>query len=202
MVWNIYGKSYDLTDFINEHPGGSFILESTKELMVNALKHLEKQFVNIRAGKASPAMLGSVMVDYYGSQTPLAQVANINTPDGRTITVQPWEKGMLQEIERSIMIANLGFNPMNNGETIIISVPPLTEERRRELAKQAKSEVEEAKISIRSARKDANSDIKKSEDTSEDVQKNAEMDVQLLTDVHVKKADDLYTAKEKEILTV
>ena len=179
-----------------------FILESTKELMVNALKHLEKQFVNIRAGKASPAMLGSVMVDYYGSQTPLAQVANINTPDGRTITVQPWEKGMLQEIERSIMIDNLGFNPMNNGETIIISVPPLTEERRRELAKQAKSEVEEAKISIRSARKDANSDIKKSEDTSEDVQKNAEMDVQLLTDVHVKKADDLYTAKEKEILTV
>lgn len=179
-----------------------FILESTRELMVNALKHLEKQFINIRAGKASPAMLGSVMVDYYGSQTPLAQVANVNTPDGRTITVQPWEKGMLQEIERSIMIANLGFNPMNNGETIIISVPPLTEERRRELAKQAKSEVEEAKISIRSARKDANSDIKKSEDTSEDVQKNAEMDVQLLTDVHVKKADDLYTAKEKEILTV
>ena len=158
-----------------------FYIRKHKRIMVNALKHLEKQFVNIRAGKASPAMLGSVMVDYYGSQTPLAQVANINTPDGRTITVQPWEKGMLQEIERSIMIANLGFNPMNNGETIIISVPPLTEERRRELAKQAKSEVEEAKISIRSARKDANSDIKKSEDTSEDVQKNAEMDVQLLT---------------------
>jgi len=179
-----------------------FILESTRELMVNALKHLEKQFVNIRAGKASPAMLGSVMVDYYGSQTPLAQVANVNTPDGRTITVQPWEKGMLQEIERSIMIANLGFNPMNNGETIIISVPPLTEERRRELAKQAKSEVEEAKISIRSARKEANSDIKKSEDISEDIQKNAEMDVQVLTDTHAKKADDLYDAKEKEILTV
>lgn len=179
-----------------------FILESTSELMVNALKHLEKQFVNIRAGKASPAMLGSVMVDYYGAQTPLAQVANVNTPDGRTITVQPWEKGMLQEIERSIMIANLGFNPMNNGETIIISVPPLTEERRLELAKQAKSEVEEAKISIRSARKEANSDIKKSEDISEDIQKNAEMDVQALTDVHVKKADDLYDAKEKEILTV
>ena len=170
--------------------------------MVNALKHLEKQFVNIRAGKASPAMLGSVMVDYYGSQTPLAQVANVNTPDGRTITVQPWEKGMLQEIERSIMIANLGFNPMNNGETIIISVPPLTEERRLELAKQAKSEVEEAKISIRAARKEANSDIKKAEDASEDLQKNAEMDVQVLTDAHVKKAEDLYTAKEKEILTV
>jgi ribosome recycling factor len=170
--------------------------------MVNALKHLEKQFVNIRAGKASPSMLGSVMVDYYGSQTPLSQVANVNTPDGRTITVQPWEKGMLQEIERSIMISNLGFNPMNNGETIIISVPPLTEERRRELAKQAKSEVEEAKISIRAARKEANTDIKKTEDASEDLQKNAEMDVQLLTDAHVKKADDIYSAKEKEILTV
>ena len=179
-----------------------FILESTKELMVNALKHLEKQFVNIRAGKASPAMLGSVMVDYYGAQTPLAQVANVNTPDGRTITVQPWEKAMLQEIERAIMIANLGFNPMNNGETIIINVPPLTEERRRELAKQAKSEVEDAKISIRSARKDANSEIKNVEDASEDVQKNAEMDVQQLTDAYVKKADDLYSAKEAEILKV
>jgi len=179
-----------------------FILDSTKEAMVNALKHLEKQFVNIRAGKASPAMLGSVMVDYYGSQTPLAQVANVNTPDGRTITVQPWDKGMLQEIERSIMIANLGFNPMNNGETIIINVPPLTEERRRELAKQAKSEVEDAKISIRSARKDANSEIKAIEDASEDVQKNAEVDVQQLTDTHVKKADDLYSAKEIEILKI
>jgi ribosome recycling factor len=179
-----------------------FILDSTKESMVNALKHLEKQFANIRAGKASPAMLGSVMVDYYGSQTPLSQVANVNTPDGRTITVQPWEKGMLQEIERSIMIANLGFNPMNNGDTIIISVPPLTEERRHELAKQAKSEVEEAKISIRAARKDANTEIKKTEDASEDIQKNAEMDVQVLTDTHVKEADDLYTSKEKEILTV
>lgn len=179
-----------------------FILDSAKEAMVNALKHLEKQFINIRAGKASPAMLGSVMVDYYGAQTPLAQVANVNTPDGRTITVQPWEKAMLQEIERAIMIANLGFNPMNNGETIIINVPPLTEERRRELAKQAKSEVEDAKISIRSARKDANSEIKNAEDASEDVQKNAEMDVQQLTDAYVKKADDLYSAKEAEILKV
>ena len=179
-----------------------FILDSTKEAMVNALKHLEKQFVNIRAGKASPAMLGSVMVDYYGSQTPLAQVANVNTPDGRTITVQPWEKAMLQEIERAIMVANLGFNPMNNGETIIINVPPLTEERRRELAKQAKSEVEEAKISIRAARKDANSEIKNIEDASEDLQKNAEMDVQKLTDAHVKKADELFVSKEIEILKV
>ena len=137
-----------------------------------AVKHLEKQLVNIRAGKASPAMLGSVMVDYYGSQTPLSQVANVNTPDGRTISVQPWEKSMLQEIERGIMFANLGFNPMNNGDLIIINVPPLTEERRKDLAKQAKSETEHAKVGIRNARKEANNDIKKS-DASEDLQKNA-----------------------------
>jgi ribosome recycling factor len=141
-----------------------FILDSAKEAMDAALKHLEKQFVNIRAGKASPAMLGSVMVEYYGSQTPLSQVANVNTPDGRTITVAPWEKSMLQEIERAIMIANLGFNPMNNGESIIINVPPLTEERRRDLAKQAKAEAEDAKIGIRNARKDANNEIKKLDD--------------------------------------
>ena len=178
-----------------------FILDSTKEAMINAIKHLEKQFINIRAGKASPSMLGSVTVDYYGTQTPLAQVANVNTPDGRTITVQPWEKAMLQEIERAIMVANLGFNPMNKGETIIINVPPLTEERRRELAKQAKSEVEDAKISIRAARKDANSDIK-TIDVSEDVQKNAEVDVQQLTDTYVKKAEELYAVKEQEILKI
>lgn len=179
-----------------------FILDSTKEAMHNAIKHLEKQFVNIRAGKASPAMLGSVMVDYYGSQTPLSQVANVNTPDGRTITVQPWEKSMLQEIERGIAYANLGFNPMNNGETIIINVPPLTEERRRNLAKQAKAEAEDAKVSIRAARKDANNEIKKLDDVSEDLMKNAEIDVQQITDNYVKKIDDLFDVKEKEIMTV
>lgn len=179
-----------------------FILDTSKEAMDNAIKHLEKQFVNIRAGKASPAMLGSVMVDYYGSQTPLSQVANVNTPDGRTITVQPWEKNMLQEIERGIAYANLGFNPMNNGDTIIINVPPLTEERRRELAKQAKSETEEAKISIRAARKEANNDIKKNEAISEDLKKNTEIDIQNTTDSYVKKADALYENKEKEIMTV
>ena len=179
-----------------------FILDSTKEAMDAAIKHLEKQLVNIRAGKASPAMLGGVMVNYYGSQTPLNQVANGNTPDGRTITVQPWEKNMLQEIEKGIQIANLGFNPMNNGETIIINVPPLTEERRRDLAKQAKMEAEDAKIGVRSARKDANSDIKKLTDVSEDLQKNAEVDVQHLTDKYVKRIDDILEIKEKEIMTV
>tara|TARA_R100001369_G_scaffold46479_1_gene72823 strand:- start:533 stop:1087 length:555 start_codon:yes stop_codon:yes gene_type:complete len=178
-----------------------FIVDTAKEAMGAAIKHLEKQLVNIRAGKASPAMLGSVMVDYYGSQTPLSQVANVNTPDGRTITVQPWEKSMLQEIERGIMFANLGFNPMNNGETIIINVPPLTEERRRELAKQAKSETEDAKVGIRNARKEANTDIKNS-DVSEDLQKNGEIDIQSLTDSYVKRIDDILAVKEKEIMTV
>ena len=179
-----------------------FILDAAKESMDAAIKHLEKQFVNIRAGKASPAMLGSVMVNYYGSQTPLKQVANVNTPDGRTITVQPWEKSMIQEIERGIHLANIGFNPMNNGETIIINVPPLTEERRRELAKQAKSEAEDAKIGIRNARKDANNDIKKLEDVSEDVKKNTEIDVQNLTDKYISKVDQILGVKEKEIMTV
>lgn len=179
-----------------------FILDTTKEAMDAAMKHLEKQFVNIRAGKASPAMLGSVMVNYYGSQTPLNQVANVNTPDGRTITVQPWEKSMIQEIEKGIQIANLGFNPMNNGESIIINVPPLTEERRRDLAKQAKAEAEDAKIGIRSARKDANTEIKNLEDVSEDLQKNAEIDVQQMTDKYVIKVDQFLEVKEKEIMTV
>jgi len=178
-----------------------FILDSTKESMDAAIKHLEKTFVNIRAGKASPAMLGSVMVEYYGSMTPLAQVSNVNTPDGRTITVQPWEKSMLHEIERAILIANIGFTPMNNGESIIINVPPLTEERRRELAKQSKAEAEDAKVGIRNARKDANNELKKL-DASEDLKSNAEVDIQELTDSYVKKIDEILAVKEKEIMTV
>ena len=178
-----------------------FILDSTKEAMDTALKHLEKQLLNIRAGKATPAMLGSVMVDYYGSMTPLQQVSNVNTPDGRTITVQPWEKNMLQEIERAILIANLGFTPMNNGETIIINIPPLTEERRRELARQAKAEAEDTKVGIRNHRKEALHEIKKLE-VSDDLKSNAEIDVQELTDSYVKKADEILATKEKEILTV
>lgn len=181
-----------------------FILDSTKESMEGSLAHLEKEFLNIRAGKASPAMLGGVKVDYYGAATPLSQVANINTPDARTITVQPWEKSMLQPIEKAITIANLGFNPMNNGENIIISVPALTEERRRDLVKQAKSEAEDAKIGVRNARKDANTDIKKLEKDgmSEDICKGAEDDVQKLTDSYIKRIDDLLVHKEAEIMKV
>lgn len=178
-----------------------FILESTEENMQQAIKHLEKQLLNIRAGKASPAMLGSVMVDYYGSRTPLNQVANINTPDARTISIQPFERGTIPNIEKGIMQANLGFNPMNNGESVIINVPPLTEERRRELAKQAKAEAEEAKIGIRNDRKVAMNDIKKL-DISEDLNKIAEENVQELTDKYIKKVDAIFENKEKEIMTV
>ncbi|WP_278034670.1 ribosome recycling factor [Flavobacterium nitratireducens] len=181
-----------------------FILDSAQESMEGSIAHLEKEFLNIRAGKASPAMLGSVFVDYYGSSTPLNQVAKISIPDARTITLQPFEKSMLQTIEKAIMIANLGFNPMNNGDVIIISVPPLTEDRRRELAKQAKAEAEDAKIGIRNARKDANTDIKKleKEGTSEDVCKSAEEDVQNLTNTYIKKIDELLVLKEAEIMKV
>ncbi len=181
-----------------------FILESTEEAMNGSIAHLEKAFLNIRAGKASPAMLGSVFVDYYGSATPLSQVAKISVPDARTITLQPFEKNMLHTIEKAIMIANIGFNPMNNGDVVIISVPPLTEERRRDLAKQAKVEAEDAKIGVRNVRKDSNSDIKKLEKdgVSEDVCKDAEEEVQTLTNSFIKKIDELLMHKEVEIMKV
>jgi ribosome recycling factor len=169
--------------------------------MDNATAHLEKELRSIRAGKASPAMLTTVMVDYYGSQTPLGQVANVNTPDARTLSIQPWEKNMLQPIEKAIQIANLGLNPMNNGDVIMINVPPLTEERRKGLAKQAKAEAEHAKVGVRNARKDANNEIKKT-DVSDDLKKNSEDDVQTLTNTFVKKIDDILSIKEKEIMTV
>lgn len=178
-----------------------FIIDSTKEAMDNALKHLEKKFMNIRAGKASPSMLTSVMVDYYGTPTILSQVANVSTPDGMTISIQPWEKSLIPEIEKAIQLANLGFNPMNNGESVIINVPPLTEERRIELAKQAKHEAEESKIGVRNDRKNANSEIKKL-DLSEDLVKNLEIDIQKMTDNHVIRIEDFLVKKEKEIMTV
>ncbi len=181
-----------------------FILDTTKDAMNHSIEHLEKEFLNIRAGKASPQMLGGVFVDYYGSQTPLSQVANVNTPDARTITVSPWERSMIQPIEKAIMVANLGLNPMNNGESIIINVPPLTEERRKDLVKQAKHEAEEAKIGVRNHRKDANTDIKKQEKNgvSEDECKKAEEDVQKLTDNFIKKIDEVLAHKEAEIMKV
>jgi ribosome recycling factor len=177
------------------------IVQAADESMRFSIEHLEKELVNIRAGKANPVMLKGITIEYYGTPTPLSQVSSINTPDGRTITVQPWEKSLLAEIEKGILNANLGFNPMNNGESIIINVPPLTEERRIELVKLAKTETEYAKVRIRNARKDANNEIKKSE-SSEDLQKNAEIDIQELTDNYIIKVDSIFSSKEKEILTV
>jgi len=180
----------------------SFLLDAAKESMDAAIVHLEKEFIKIRAGKANPSMLSNVKVDYYGSQTPLSQVANVSTPDARTLSVQPWEKAMLQEIEKAIMNANLGFNPMNNGDMVIINVPPLTEERRRDLAKQAKAEAEDAKVSIRTARQDANKEIRNLNDASDDLKKNAEGDVQELTDTYTKRIDAFLDNKEVEIMKV
>lgn len=178
-----------------------FILEEAKEGMEKAISHLKKQLSNIRAGKANPSMLGSVMVEYYGAQTPLQQVANVNTPDARTLSIQPFEKSLIQEIERGIMLANLGFNPMNNGESVIINVPPLTEERRKQLSKQAKAEAEDAKVGVRNDRKQANQELKKLE-ISEDLKKSAENDIQELTDSFIERIDNILANKEKEIMTV
>lgn len=178
------------------------ILEDTKSQMKDALEHLEKAFVKIRAGKASPAMLSSVRFDYYGNSTPLSQATNISASDARTLTVQPWEKNLIPEIEKAIINSNLGFAPSNNGDMIIISIPPLTEERRVELAKIAKAEAENAKVSIRNARKDANNNIKKVDDISEDLIKGYEARIQELTDKYVKSTDEIYAVKEVEIMTV
>ena len=178
-----------------------FIIDSTEELMSKAITHLEIEFKNIRASKAAPAMLMGIKVDYYGTMTPLSQVANINTPDARTLLVQPWEKKLIPEIEKAILIANIGFNPMNNGENIIINVPVLTEERRKDLAKQAKTAAEDTKVGVRNDRRNAMNEIKKL-DVSEDMKKNAEVDIQILTDKYIKIVDEHYTVKEKELMTV
>lgn len=182
----------------------SFVLESTEESMQNAVAHLERELIKIRAGKATTNMLDSVLVEYYGSMTKVSQVSNISTPDGRTIQVQPWEKTMLQPIERAIINSNLGFAPMNNGEVLIINLPPLTEERRKELSRQAKGEADNAKVTVRNARKDANGEIKKlqADGLSEDMAKDAEGDVQKLTDKYVANIDSIYAEKDKEIMTV
>ena len=180
----------------------NFILDSTRESMEKAINHLELAFSKIRAGKATPQMLDSVIIDYYGSPTPLNQASNINTPDAKTISVQPWDKSMLELMEKAILDSNLGFTPNNNGEMIIINVPPLTEERRISLVKQLKSELENAKVSIRSSRKDSNDYLKKLEGLSEDIIKDAESEIQRVTDEFSKKVDVLFSKKESEIMTV
>ena len=177
------------------------IIDTIEELMKNSVTHLDKSFLNIRAGKATPMMLNSVSIDYFGTNTPLNQVANINTPNSQTISVQPWDKSIIPEIEKAIITSNLGFNPMNNGESVIINVPPLTEDRRKDLVKQAKAEAENSKISIRTSRKEANSEIKNL-NLSEDEIKNAELDIQNLTNNYISLIDEKLQVKEKEIMTV
>ena len=181
------------------------LIEETIERMEHAISHLDHELAHIRAGKASPRMIESVHVDYYGSMTPIMQVSNVSTPDARTIAIQPWEKKMIQTIERAIINSNLGFNPENNGEIIRINVPVPTEERRRNLVKDVNKEGEIAKVSIRSARKDANDHLKKmlkAKEISEDMEKDTVEEIQQLTDNYTKKVDSMMSAKEKEILTV
>jgi len=180
------------------------IYDEFKDANNKSLNHLESELIKIRAGKASPAMLQGVMVEYYGAMTPIQQVANVNTMDARTIVVQPWEKQLLNDIAKGILNANLGLNPQNNGEQLLIAVPPLTEERRRDLVKRAKAEAENAKVGIRNHRKDAIDMIKdlKKEGLSEDLEKDAEEEVQKITNSFIKKVDDLLELKEKDIMTV
>jgi len=179
-------------------------LTDAKALMEKAVDHCDNELNKIRAGKASPSMLDGVMVDYYGSATPLSNVGSVNTPDAKTIVIQPWEKNMLGPIEKAIMEANLGVNPQNDGVVIRINVPPLTEERRRDLVKKAKGEAESGKVAIRNIRKDINEKIRKlkSEGVSEDEMKSGEADVQKLVDSFIVKVDQLMEAKEKDIMTV
>ena len=180
----------------------NMIKDMAKESMSGSIDHLILELSKVRAGKAHPSMLDSVKVEYYGAKTPLSQVANVNTTDARTISIQPWEKGIIQDIERAIVNSNLGFNPQNNGESILINVPQLTEERRRDLVKQAKAAGEHAKVSVRNARKDANDEIKKIESLPEDMAKDAEEEIQTLTKTYSTKIDELFAVKEKDIMTV
>ena len=182
----------------------NMIYDMAKDSMNHSIDHLKKGLFKIRAGKASPSMLDGIMVDYYDSMTPLGQVANVNTPDARMIYIQPWEKSMLDPIEKAIINSNLGFNPQNNGELIIINIPPLTEERRRELVKKSKIEGEDAKVSIRNVRKESNDEIKrlKNDGLPEDMAKDGEEEIQKYTNTFTTKIEELISEKEKDIMTV
>lgn len=181
-----------------------FVLDTTKEQMEKALSHLDAELLKIRAGKASTQMLEGLYVDYYGTNSPLNNVSSISTPDARTLVIQPWEKSMLTPIEKAIQAANLGFNPQNDGILIRINIPPLTEERRKNLVKQARGEGENAKVSIRSIRRDSNEAVKKlqKDGLPEDMAKDAETKIQNMTDSFIVKVDALLEKKEKDIMTV
>lgn len=180
------------------------IYDDLKSSNEKSMTHLENELQKVRAGKATPSMLSGVMVDYYGSMTAIQQVGNVTTMDARTLQVQAFEKSMLNEIAKAIMNANLGLNPQNNGEILIIQIPMMTEERRRDLVKKAKAEGEHAKVGIRNNRKDALDMLKllKNDGLSEDMLKDGENEVQKITDLFIKKTDDLVDVKEKDIMTI
>lgn len=178
------------------------IIDMVKQEMDAAMKHLDHAFQKIRAGRASTTMVQDVMVEYYGAPTPINQVANVMVPDAMTISIQPWDRTAIGAIEKAIINSNLGFAPMNNGENIILNVPPLTEERRRELSKLAKAETESTKITIRNARQDGMKELKKLDGVSEDLIKDAEEKIQLVTDKYVKMCDEHLKVKEAEIMKV
>ena len=182
----------------------SLLMDETEDLMNKAIAHLEAELIKIRAGKANPQMLDGIMIDYYGSQTPISQVGNISVMDARTLSIQPWEKNMLQPIERAIIASNIGINPQNDGNMIRLFLPPLTEERRKELVKRANAEGEHSKVSIRNIRREAIEAIKKSQKDglSEDAAKDAEKDIQELTDKFISLVEKHLTKKDKEIMAV
>jgi ribosome recycling factor len=182
----------------------SYILEDGKESMTKAIDHLEAELVKIRAGKANPTMLDGIVVDYYSNPTPINQVGNISAMDARTISIQPWEKNMLQPIERAIIAANIGINPQNDGNIIRLFLPPLTEERRREMVKRSNGEGEQAKVAVRSIRREAIEQIKKlqKDGLSEDQAKDAETEIQEMTDKFISLVEKHLAAKEKEIMSV
>lgn len=179
-------------------------IDVANEKMDKAIVHLKNELGKMRAGKANPSMLDGITVEYYGTNTPLAQVSNINTPDARTIAIQPWEKSMIEPIEKAIMASNLGITPVNNGEVIRIILPPLTEERRKDLVKQVKAEGENSRVALRAARKEANDELKKlqKDGLSEDLVKDAEEQVQEMTNKFNKQVDSIIEAKEKDIMTL
>ncbi|MDE5881864.1 MAG: ribosome recycling factor [Muribaculaceae bacterium] len=179
-------------------------LENAKDNMELAVEYLDDTLSHIRAGKASPRLLDGIRVSYYGSSVPISNVANVSVPDARTIAITPWEKPMIKEIEKAIINSELGVTPENNGEVIRLAIPPLTEDRRKQLVKQSKAEAENAKVSVRNARREAIDGLKKEikKGLSEDTEKDAENDVQKLHDKYMKKIDEIFAAKEKEILTV
>lgn len=177
-------------------------LDDAKSQMNKALQHVGHELGKIRAGKANPSMLDGILVSYYGTNTPLNQVSSMTTPDARTIFIKPWEKGMIPEIEKAILTANLGLNPQNDGQQVIINIPMLTEERRKQLVKQVGHECEQGRISIRTVRKETNEELKRIKGVSEDDVKNAEERVQEMTNEFIAKIDALMKKKEGEIMTI